>query len=173
MQTMKKNHSQKRGFTLVEVVITLAVTIILMTTISSLIVAVVSERRRSVGDYDVSVDIYFAENAIYDWFDNFAGDSFTLTEEKDEDGNIYGVIAIVSGGRQYKISFDKENKKLTTPKYPDGWTLSEISNITFEIYTAHADGTTGNVIKASMSYEGANVPISILLSGRADINETP
>lgn len=173
MQTMKKNHSQKRGFTLVEVVITLAVTIILVTTIASLIAAVVSERRRSVGDYDVSVDIYFAENAIYDWFDNFAGDSFTLTEEKGEDGYIYGVTAIVRGGKQYKISFDKENKKLTTPKYPDGWTLSAISNITFEIYTAHADGTTGNVIKASMSYEGANVPISILLSGRTDINETP
>lgn len=173
MQTMKKNHSQKRGFTLVEVVITLAVTIILVTTIASLIAAVVRERRRSVGDYDVSVDIYFAENAIYDWFDNFAGDSFTLTEEKGEDGYIYGVTAIVRGGKQYKISFDKENKKLTTPKYPDGWTLLAISNITFEIYTAHADGTTGNVIKASMSYEGANVPISILLSGRTDINETP
>lgn len=170
---MKKNHSQKRGFTLVEVVITLAVTIILVTTIASLIAAVVRERRRSVGDYDVSVDIYFAENAIYDWFDNFAGDSFTLTEEKGEDGYIYGVTAIVRGGKQYKISFDKENKKLTTPKYSDGWTLSAISNITFEIYTAHADGTTGNVIKASMSYEGANVPISILLSGRTDINETP
>ena len=164
MQTMKKNHSQKRGFTLVEVVITLAVTIILMTTISSLIVAVVSERRRSVGDYDVSNDLYFAENAVYDWFDNFAGSSFTLSAETDENGEIYGVIATVPGGAtgdgtEYKISFDAENKKLITPEYTDGWSFSTISNVTFNL--------NGNTIKVNITYDGASVPVSILLSGRA------
>lgn len=162
---MKKNHSKKRGFTLVEVVITLAVTIILMTTITSLIVAVVSERRRSVGDYDVSNDLYFAENAVYDWFNRFAGDSFTLTEKKDENGYTYGVIATVPGGEtgdnaEYEISFDSENKKLTTPGYSGGWTFSAISNITFTLLNE-------NTIKVNITYDGASVPVSMLLSGRA------
>lgn len=177
---MKKKLSRKRGFTLVEMIITLAVTIILVTSIASLIVAVVNERMRSGNDYNVSADIYFAENAVYDWFDNFAGDdSVTLAGESGRDGKICGITATVPGeatgvpAAEYRIFFDARNKRLITPKYTDGWTFSKIIDIDFEIYAADADGAGADgafgkdVIKVNITYDGSSVPVSILLSGRA------
>ena len=171
---MKKKLSRKRGFTLVEMIITLAITIILVTSIAALITAVVSERRRSGSDYNASADIYFAESAVYAWFENFAGeDSYTLSAKYGGDGRICGVTAIVGDGaaaqsKEYNIFFDAENKKLITPEYADGWFFSTIKNITFEIYAAGTDGGTGgNAIKVNITYDGASKPISLLLSGRA------
>lgn len=170
---MKKKANRKRGFTLVEMVITIAVTIVLMSTITSLIVAVVDERRRSAVDYEVSNNLYLAKNAVYDWYDNFAGETFTALLTSS--GEIGGVTITTAAG-DFAFSFNKTEKTLTTPKY-NRLFLSSLEDISFSIYNADGtpfDGTTPGgagsvenpIIKIQIAYRGGSKPVTMLLTGR-------
>lgn len=166
---MKIKQNRKRGFSLVEMVITMAVTIILLSTITSLIVAVVNERKRSANDYDVSNNLYLAKNAVYDWYDNFAGETFTAVTTTEDNSNS---ITVTAAGKTFTITYDKGEKKLITPKY-NGLYLSAVENMTFEVL--NADGSpTGDtqsagktVIRVKIKYRGGSQPLTMLLAGRA------
>lgn len=152
---MKRKTIRKRGFSLVETIITLAVTIILLSTITSLIVAVVDARKRSVTDYEVSNNLYLAKNALYDWYDDFAGENFTAVVDPD------GGIAVTAADKTFAVTFDKNSKTLTTPKY-DGLALPTIDDIAFAVKSA--DGV--DAIEVRIAYRGGSKPITMLFTGR-------
>lgn len=164
---MKTKQSRKRGFSLVEMVITMAVTIILLSTITSLIVAVVNERKRSANDYDVSNNLYLAKNAVYDWYDNFAGENYTVVTPTEDNS-----ITVTAAGKTFTITYNESENKLITPKY-NGLYLSAVENMTFEVL--NADGSpTGDtpsagatVIRVKIKYRGGSQPLTMLLAGRA------
>ena len=162
---MTKRNKSRRGFSLVELVIAMAVTLTLMSTIATLLVCVINERKRAVEDYDISSELVLVKNYTSGWFNAYVGYgeqarkySFAVFADEDFNGgvNVKDGETVVAA-----LTFNSENKTLSSESYGTV-TISYIDGISFTAYD--------NVIKISVSHRGCAQPMILILS-RKDFSD--
>ena len=171
--------SRKKGFTLVEMVIAMAVTLVLLSMIMSLIVSVIKNTQKNEHENSVHNDLNIAEINISNWYNAF-GDfngkyiyDFSPVEiTQNETGkDVYtkvsnaAVLAVFNAGTETEtgvitpiatINFNTETQILHCSNKYGRLLLKNIDEITFS--------KKGNIIKASIYYDGEKIPIILLLS---------
>lgn len=159
---MKGKSKRKRGYSLVELTIAMVVTIVLMSSIISLVAAVLKESERSTKDYGLSSELLLARQGLYTWFNSFAGYESGGEEYKfvnDLESGYEGVNVYKDGEVVSSIYFDDLNRKLVSDDFGGYPTFSLIYFMTFDVYD-------DNVIKVSILYDGCRQPIVYLFSGK-------
>lgn len=162
---MTKRNKSRRGFSLVELTIAMAVTLTLMSTIATLLVCVINERKRAVEDYDISSELVLVKNYTNGWFNDYVGYgeqaekcSFALFSDEDFNSG----VNVKNGGTVVdSLTFNSENKTLSSATYGTV-TFSYIDGISFTVYD--------NVIKLSVSHRGCAQPTILILS-RKDFSD--
>jgi len=156
---MTKSKKSRRGFSLVELTIAMVVTMTLLSTIATLLVCVINERKRAVTDYEISNELVLVKNYTSGWFNSYVGyeeDSpkydFVVFSE-DFDGGIN--VTDETGSVVSSLTFNTENKTLSSASYGT-ITFKYIDYITFTAYD--------NAIKLSVSHRGCAQPMTYILS---------
>lgn len=174
------DNMRKRGFTLVETVISMAVTLVLLSMIMSLIVAVIENTRKNEHENAVHNDLSITEAQIRNWYNSF-GDfeygervyEFSAVErsENDEGETVYravdggDLLAVYRAGSATAegevlpvatLVFDRDTKILSCSNKYGRFNLKNIDAVSFE--------KKDEVIKASVYYDGEALPLILLLS---------
>lgn len=174
----------KKGFTILEAVIAMTVTLVLLSMILSLIVSVIKNTEKNRHENDVFSDLNIAETQIRNWFAShliYNGDEYTyeflpvkkinvngedgyFPVNSGESGEILAVC--VKDARKddgsllepTTLDFDPETKLMScSDKYPQ-FHLKNIDRIVFE--------KNKSVIKASIFYDGLRIPQILLFNER-------
>ena len=150
----------RRAFTLVELVISLTVTMILLGSIATLVVMVIRQSERNEHDTAVVRDIALAHTAVYTWYDAFSGydgvEGCVITVS-DPEGN--RAVTVTRGGETVgEMRFDAEADTLRTTGGPVVAALfTQIDDMRFDVYD-------DRVLKVSVWYDGKPKPLVYLLT---------
>ena len=154
----------RRAFTLVELVISLVVTMILLGSIATLVVMVIRQSERNEHDTAVVRDIALAHTAVYTWYDAFSGYELgvdgverCVITVSDPEGN--RAVTVTRGGETVgEMRFDAEADTLrTTGGSVVAALFTQIDDMRFDVYD-------DRVLKVSVWYDGKPTPLVYLLT---------
>ena len=157
---MKAKISQKKGFTIAELAVALAVTIVLLGSIVTLLSLVINQAQQNEQDAKVVNDLTVVRTTVHDWFYTFFdydADQAPCVLQAVDATNC-GVLVCRDAENVGEINYDAETKVLSMK----GASLSSIQlevidDIRFTIYEK-------NVMKVSVWYNGKSTPVVYLLS---------
>ena len=138
--------NNRRGFTLTELTIVLAVLAIVLTLLVSFTTMVSSSRQISGARLEALQDIRVAESII----ENFIEGNKITTTFKDEEGKTIPVENVLKSGDN-SLTFDKASKTLAVSGGAN-LTLERVESITFDYY---GEGTEG-IFYCTINYTVGN-----------------
>lgn len=177
---IRVDNLRKRGFTLVETLIAMSVTLVLLSMIMSLIVSVIKNTQKNEHENSVHNDLNITKANISNWYNSF-GDyesgeyiyDFSPVEktlnEKGED--VYIKTAESDLLAVFKSGTEMGNGEITptaTLGFSTKTKILQASNKYGRFYMKNVDRIvfvkTGNVLKTSIFYDGEKIPMILLLS---------
>ena len=139
--------NNRRGFTLTELTIVLAVLAIVLTLLVSFTAMVNNSRQISTARLEALQDIRVAESIIENFIE---GNKITTTFEKDEEGKTIPVENVLESGEK-KLVFNTENKTLAVSGGAN-LTLERVESITFD----YNGGGTEGIFYCTINYNVGN-----------------
>ncbi len=143
----------KRGFTLAEMAVAMAVTAVLLVSITTLVVMIVKESERNAADNRSAQDVQLVRVLVTGWFGNFSGRGYEFTADADENGSVLRASrdGEASGSVAYRAGKLSVNGVL--------FGVESVKEVTFEVVPG---GAFDSVIKVCVDYGGA-APMVLLL----------
>lgn len=152
-----KKKKRRRGYTLFELVVAMAVAAALLTVAGTAVLSVVNENRRANEGYELAEELSELSDCLKEWTNKTELLGGEKTVETFADGNMVGFRVISSGTTVGKFCFDKEEKTLETDEVL--LTFRLINDVEFAVYddmlkvVAHY-GEGGRVVFLSAKREG-------------------
>ncbi len=160
---MQNKLARKKAFTLVELAVAMAVTVVFLALISVLLVTLLDEKEETNQDARIAYELLLAESRVESWFYAFSaveqGQSACTFEVLPE--NLNKVVAYRNGEEVGTISYDSENKSLISSDRERVTEFKDITNITFEVID-------GSAVKIVISFESLKTPIVRLFAQKGD-----
>ena len=160
---MRNKLAGKKAFTLVELAVAMAVTVVFLALISVLLVTLLDEKEETNQDARIAYELLLAESRVESWFYAFStveqGQSACTFEVLPE--NLNKVSAYRNGEVVGTISYDVENKSLISSDRERVTEFKDITNVTFEVID-------GKAVKITISFESLKTPIVRLFTQKGD-----
>jgi len=137
----------RKGFTVIELVIVLAVTAVLMTMIVTMSVTISNYTNKAKGQKERENELTTVENFVKDWWNNFDSAEYEYTVDDTTSTITFTEIATTT---DYTMVFDSENITATDFGGAKTQKLNHIDRIEIE-----AD-ITQPIVKITMYYEEEN-----------------
>ena len=160
---MQNKLARKKAFTLVELAVAMAVTVVFLALISVLLVTLLDEKEETNQDARIAYELLLAESRVESWFYAFSaveqGQSACTFKVLPE--NLNKVSAYRNDELVGTISYDVENKSLISSDRERVTEFKDITNITFEVIN-------GNAVRITVSFESLKTPIVRLFTQKGD-----
>lgn len=145
---MRGKGNNKRGFTLAETAIALAVTAVLMVSITTLVIMIAKESGRNAKDSEITQQTQLVRTLVTGWFGNYSGQEYTIACTEHE------LVASRDGAEAGRLRYDAEAGQMISNGIALG--VAELRDVRFQGY--------GNgVIKVAVIYSASAAPMVILL----------
>ena len=144
---MRGKGNNKRGFTLAETAIALAVTAVLMVSITTLVIMIAKESWRNAKDSEITQQTQLVRTLVTGWFGNYSGQEYTIACTEHE---LVAMNGVEVAGR---LRYDVEGGRMISNGIVLG--VEELREVSFQ-------GYKNGVIKVAVTYS-ASAPMVILL----------
>lgn len=144
---MRGKGNNKRGFTLAETAIALAVTAVLMVSITTLVIMIAKESGRNAKDSEITQQTQLVRTLVTGWFGNYSGQEYTIACTEHE---LVAMNGVEVAGR---LRYDVEGGRMISNGIVLG--VEELREVSFQ-------GYKNGVIKVAVTYS-ASAPMVILL----------
>lgn len=144
---MRGKGNNKRGFTLAETAIALAVTAVLMVSITTLVIMIAKESGRNAKDSEITQQTQLVRILVTGWFGNYSGQEYTIACTEHE---LVAMNGVEVAGR---LRYDVEGGRMISNGIVLG--VEELREVSFQ-------GYKNGVIKVAVTYS-ASAPMVILL----------
>ena len=149
---MKKNNF-KKAYTLPEVIVTLAVTVVVLALITSLVIVVSNVAKSQAYAQNCQAEYQQANNLVEEFTNTYSFGEHTFSVHQTEDGC---EIAVQKNSLTYKLMYQQSQRKLTAQILDTMTSETEQKVITFENITNIVITKQDNLIKCE--YYFANYP---------------
>ena len=143
---MRGKGNNKRGFTLAEMAIALAVTAVLLVSITTLVIMIAKESGRNAKDSEITQQTQLVRTLVTGWFGNYSGQEYTIACTEHE------LVASRDGAD--RLRYDAEAGQMISNGIALG--VAELRDVRFQ-------GYENGVIKVAVTYSASAAPMVILL----------
>jgi len=149
---MNKIKARKKAFTLVELAVAMAVTVVFLALVSVLLTTVLKEKERVNEDALISYELLLVESRVESWYNTFSAfDRSVAPCVFTVDGN--RLVSVRDDVEQGWIEYDADSATLISSDRDRVIELKEIVDVQFEV---KADGST---VVMSVYFESLTTPI--------------
>lgn len=145
---MRGKGNNKRGFTLAEMAIALAVTAVLLVSITTLVIMIAKESGRNAKDSEITQQTQLVRTLVTGWFGNYSGQEYTIACTEHE------LVASRDGAEAGRLRYDAEAGRMISNGIALG--VAELRDVRFQ-------GYENGVIKVAVTYSASAAPMVILL----------
>lgn len=149
-----QNKSGKKAFTLVELAVAMAVTVVFLALATVLLANVLDEKEDTNKDALIAYELLLVETRVESWFYNFS----TIEQGKTPcTFAIYGenknvVVAYRDSEEVGRITYDSENNKMISSDRERVTEFKDVTDVSFEV-------VNGNAVKVIISFESLQTPV--------------